>query len=153
MPAEAKPEAEGKGAVFVHGMPEDNSWYAQVARLREENQTEHDLFAGHYFSTESDAMRIRVIVRKRPMSTDESSSGKEIDVIQPLEYEDYGRILVYQPKTRVDLTKDVEQIPFAFDNVFDDGSSNAKIYERSVRNLVPGVFDGCFASVFAYGQT
>lgn len=27
-----------KGPVFVHGMPEDNSWAAQISRLRSDNQ-------------------------------------------------------------------------------------------------------------------
>ena len=141
------------GVAFVHGVAEDNSWGAQVDRLREETQAEHELFAGHCLPADDEEMRIRVIVRKRPMSAEEASSGNEVDVIHPLEYEDYGRVLVYQPKTRVDLTKEIEQIPFSFDNVFDENSTNRQIYVRSVRNLVPGVFEGRWASVFAYGQT
>lgn len=142
-----------QGALFVHGVAEDTSWGAQVGRLREENQAERELFAGHCFQADDEEMRIRVIIRKRPMSNAEASNGKEIDVIHPLEYDDYGRVLVYQPKTRVDLTKEIEQVPFSFDNVFDEASSNKQIYDRSVKNLVPGVFEGRWASVFAYGQT
>jgi kinesin family protein 2/24 len=153
LPAVANSSTETKGPIFVHGMPEDNSWGAQVARLRADNQAEHELFAGHCLQPDDEQMRIRVIIRKRPMSSNEASTGNEIDVVHPLEYNDYGRVLVYQPKTRVDLTKEIEQIPFAFDNVFDESSSNVQIYERSVRNLVPGVFEGRWASVFAYGQT
>lgn len=153
LPAGVQTETETKGPFFVHGMPEDNSWGAQVAQLRADNQAEHELFAGHCLQSDAEQMRIRVIVRKRPMSANEASSGKEIDVIHPLEYDDFGRVLVYQPKTRVDLTKEIEQIAFAFDNVFDESSNNVQIYERSVRNLAPGVFEGKWASVFAYGQT
>lgn len=153
LPAGLKTETEIKGPVFVHGLPEDNSWGAQVSQLRAGNQAEHELFAGHCLQSDDEQMRIRVIIRKRPMSTNEACSGKEIDVVHPMEYGDYGRVLVYQPKTRVDLTKEIEQIPFAFDNVFDESSNNVQIYERSVRNLVPGVFEGRWASVFAYGQT
>ena len=150
----AKPENDlGPRASFVHGMAEDNSWGAQVNRIRSDNQAEHELFVGHSFQADDEEMRIRVIIRKRPMSNTEASNGKEIDVIHPLEYDGYGRILVYQPKTRVDLTKEIEQVPFAFDNVFDELATNRQIYERSVRNLVPGVFAGKWASVFAYGQT
>jgi hypothetical protein len=149
----AKSENDKGAAAFVHGVAEDTSWGAQVDRLREENQAEHELFAGHCFQAVDEEMRIRVIIRKRPMSNSEASNSKEVDVIHPLEYDDYGRILVYQPKTRVDLTKEIEQVPFSFDNVFDENSSNKQIYDRSVRNLVPGVFEGKWASVFAYGQT
>jgi kinesin family protein 2/24 len=149
----AKSENDKGAVAFVHGVAEDTSWGAQVDRLREENQAEHELFAGHCFQAVDEEMRIRVIIRKRPMSNSEASNSKEVDVIHPLEYDDYGRILVYQPKTRVDLTKEIEQVPFSFDNVFDENSSNKQIYDRSVRNLVPGVFEGKWASVFAYGQT
>ncbi|KAL7552092.1 hypothetical protein ACHAWF_015307 [Thalassiosira exigua] len=98
-------------------------------------------------------MRIRVILRKRPMSGREASDGGEVDVIQPLDYDDHGRVLVHQPKTRLDLTKEVETSSFAFDNVFDEASDNVQIYERAVQGLIPGVFRGKWASVFAYGQT
>jgi len=98
-------------------------------------------------------MRIRVIVRIRPMSNSEASDGAEVAVIHPLDYPDYGRILVHQPKTKLDLTKEVESTAFAFDNVFDERSNNMEIYERAVMSLIPGVFRGKWASVFAYGQT
>ena len=60
---------------------------------------------------------------------------------------------MYQPKQRVDLTKHVETVPFAFDNAFDSDATNADIYQRSVRNLIPSLFEGQWASIFAYGQT
>jgi hypothetical protein len=100
-------------------------------------------------------MRIRVIVRKRPMTTSESNinNSGDIDIIHPLDYNTYGRILVYQPKTRVDLTKQIDIVPFAFDNVFNESSTNQSIYIRSIRNLIPSFFIGQWASIFAYGQT
>jgi kinesin family member 2/24 len=143
-------------AMFVHGTVEDNSWNAQITRLRQDTQVNHEQLHGVQSREDfcDEDMRIRVVVRKRPMSNSESNSSKEVDVIHPLEYDGYGRILVYQPKTRVDLTRHIETIPFAFDNVFDEGSCNKDIYERSIRNLIPGVFEeGQWASVFAYGQT
>jgi kinesin family protein 2/24 len=87
------------------------------------------------------------------MSSRESSGGSDVDALQPLEYDDYGRILVHQPKTKLDLTKEVETTSFAFDNVFDEKSNNIIIYEKAVQRLIPGVFRGKWASVFAYGQT
>ena len=151
------------GAVFVHGALEDTSWSTQIGRLRELFGHEH---SGYLTSTarqrrqqqneEDDAdyeMRIRVIVRKRPMSNRESSDGSDVDAVQPLDYDDYGKVLVHQPKTKLDMTKEVEMTSFAFDNVFDEKSSNVVIYEQSVQSLIPGVFRGKWASVFAYGQT
>ncbi|EED92071.1 predicted protein, partial [Thalassiosira pseudonana CCMP1335] len=98
-------------------------------------------------------MRIRVIVRKRPMSTNEAAESCDVDVIHPLDYDDHGKILVYQPKTKLDLAKEVETTSFAFDNVFNEDSNNLEIYSRSVQNLIPGVFHGKWATVFGYGQT
>ena len=65
-------------------------------------------------------MRIRVLLRKRPMSNREASDAAQIDVIQPLDFGDHGRVLVHQPKTKLDLAKEVETTAFAFDNVFDE---------------------------------
>lgn len=143
--------------VFVHGMPEDTSWSAQVVRLREDNDFAHGEKYGETLDDHNDddevEMRIRVIVRKRPASKKEMARADEADVIHPLDCNDHGKIYVYQPKTRVDLTKEIETLPFAFDNVFDEKANNAHIYEKTVRNLIPGVFEGRWASVFAYGQT
>jgi len=147
---------DGNGAVFVHGVAEDKSWATQIGRLRESFDIEH---AEHMTTREPEEeddeyeMRIRVLVRKRPMSKKEAADGSEVDVIHPLDYNDYGRILVHQPKTKLDLTKEVETTSFAFDNTFDEHSNNVQIYERAVQGLIPGLFRGKWASVFAYGQT
>jgi len=148
----------GSGTVFVQGMPEDKSWGTQVSRLREDQNRAHEMEFGppgphRDYDEDIDDMRIRVVVRKRPMSRSEAARKDDIDVIHPLEYPTYGKIMVYQPKTRVDLTKEVETLPFAFDNVFDETSNNSAIYERTVSGLIPAVFDGQFCNVFAYGQT
>ncbi len=147
------------GAVFVHAASVESSWATQIGRLRESFDREHAqyLVTRDDHPTEGnndlDEMRIRVIVRKRPMSKRESSDGAEIDVIQPLVYRDHGRVLVHQPKTKLDLAKEVETTCFAFDNTFDERSNNIDIYESAVQSLIPGLFRGKWASVFAYGQT
>ena len=130
------------------------SWATQIDYLREDNAAEHDMFRDQV-ETENEYydMRIKVIIRKRPLSKSEARQTGGIDIIHPLDYGSYGRILAYQPKTRVDLTKEVETVPFAFDNVFDESSTNIGIYERSLRNLVEPFFNGQWATVFAYGQT
>jgi kinesin family protein 2/24 len=146
---------------FHLGTTEETSWAAQIGRLRESFEREHvqHLSTTHDHLTTTadddneDDMRIRVIVRKRPMSKRESSDGSEVDVVQPLVYNDYGRILIHQPKTKLDLTKEVETTSFAFDNAFDELSNNSDIYEKAVQSLIPGLFRGKWASVFAYGQT
>ena len=142
------------GAVYVHGEKKDKSWTGRVNKIREANETAHkDVEVIDTEEGFEEEMRIRVIVRKRPMSRKEAAGKDEVDVIHPLTYGDYGRILVYQPKTRVDLTKELETLPFAFDNVFGEKSSNCQIYDETIRNLIPGAFEGRWASVFAYGQT
>jgi kinesin family member 2/24 len=149
-----------RGAAAVTTTMAGMSFESQIAALREENEQEHELFgkadsilSNAADSDEEDLMRIRVVVRKRPMSRSEVTNAGDIDVIQPLDYGDYGRILTYQPRTRVDLTKEIEIIPFSYDNVFDYTATNVQIYERAIRNLIPSFFDGQWASIFAYGQT
>ncbi len=148
-------------AVDFHQTTTEESWAAQIGRLRESFESEHAQYlATNDHTTNNDGdedtehgMRIRVIVRKRPMSKRESSEGAEVDVVQPLVYNDHGRILIHQPKTKLDLTKEVETTSFAFDNAFDERSNNIDIYEQAVQSLIPGLFRGKWASVFAYGQT
>ena len=146
---------EGESSeVRVHGRRADDSFKAQIATLREETQSDHDLFDRPAEATlEDEEVRIRVLVRKRPMSSAEIAAAGDVDVIHPLDYGTHGRILVYQPKTKVDLTKSIETVPFAFDNVYDESATNLNIYERSIRHLIPCLFEGKWVSIFAYGQT
>jgi len=141
--------------------PQEDSFKAQIAVLREDNEEEFRLFSGGSGTATTSAadevepedMRIRVVVRKRPLSKNERAAAGDVDVIHPLDYGAYGRILVYQPKTRVDLTKQIETIPFSFDNVFDEAATNRVVYERSVRSLIPSFLEGRWVSIFCYGQT
>ena len=125
---------------------------AQIEALRQEVAMEHELFSDAIFQDDDDDddHMIRVIVRKRPFNKHKSS---DIDVIHPLEYGYYGKMLVYQPMTRVDLTKEINKIPFSFDSVFDEKYDNSQIYDKSVRNMIPVVLDGQHATVFAFGAT
>lgn len=129
------------------------SFRSQIEILREENNSIHNYSTGLNDDEEED-MRIRVVVRKRPMSNQEASvAAGDVDVIHPFDCGVHGKLFVYQPRTRVDLTKQIETVPFCFDNVFGEGSTNCQIYERSVRNLIPPFFEGQWGCVFAYGQT
>lgn len=144
-------------SIFVHGVPEDDSWGAQVSRLHEDMEEAYGKNGeGLSSSRDVEEMRIRVVVRKRPLGKKETG---DVDVIHPIQVNSdngsnaFGRIMVYQPKTRVDLTKEIETIKFSFDNVFGEASNNEDIYQSTIQHLIPGVFDGQWASVFAYGQT
>jgi kinesin family protein 2/24 len=148
--------ASAGGSIMIQGKREDDSFKYQIAQLHADNEEEHLLFNSPELlgdDEDDDDMRIRVVIRKRPMSRAEITAAGDVDVIHPLDYGSYGRILAYHPKTRVNLTKEIETVPFSFDNVFDDKSTNLQIYERSVRNLIPCLFEGQWASIFAYGQT
>ena len=50
--------------VFVHGLPEDHSWSAQMTKLREDNDSEFERRSKDV-GTDEDKMQIRVVVRKR----------------------------------------------------------------------------------------
>ncbi|KAI9248275.1 P-loop containing nucleoside triphosphate hydrolase protein [Phascolomyces articulosus] len=93
--------------------------------------------------------RIRVCVRKRPLSKKETMLG-DTDVAPVV---GARTIQVNAPKTRVDLTPFTEQHSFTFDDVFDSNSTNTDIYRRTALPLVEYMFSGGKATCFAYGQT
>jgi kinesin family protein 2/24 len=67
--------------------------------------------------------KIRVVVRKRPLNNKE---GQAQDVVEILD----GKCLaVGEMKTKVDLTKFIEEHYFQFDNVFESDQDNKTIYE------------------------
>jgi len=93
--------------------------------------------------------RIRVCVRKRPLSKKEMMR-KETDVALV-----NGRrtIHFYEPKVKVDLTKYVVTHEFVFDEVLDSDATNDDVYARTAQPLVEYIFEGGKATCFAYGQT
>ncbi|KAJ2962639.1 hypothetical protein NQZ79_g2228 [Umbelopsis isabellina] len=93
--------------------------------------------------------KIRVCVRKRPLSNKEIARNEK-DITQAA---GDCTIQVNEPKTKLDLTKFVEQHSFVFDEVFDAYTGNESIYERTALPLVKYVFAGGKATCFAYGQT
>jgi kinesin family protein 2/24 len=56
-------------------------------------------------------------------------------------------------RSKVDLTKFIEEHYFQFDNVFDADKDNQAIYETCVQPLVVETFKGNNTTCFAYGQT
>lgn len=94
-------------------------------------------------------MPIRVVVRKRPISTIETNRGdRDVMDIHP-----GGVVLLHEPKVKVDLSKVVETHQFIFDDSFQASDSNEIIYNRTVKGLVNSIFEGGKATCFAYGQT
>ncbi len=94
--------------------------------------------------------KIRVAVRKRPISSKEVGRG-DIDVVsigkhQPL-------CTVHEPKVKVDLTRYVESHKFVFDEVFGHEATNEQIYRRTCQPLVEFALNRGKATCFAYGQT
>lgn len=68
--------------------------------------------------------KIRVVVRKRPLNKKEIEK-KDPDVLRI----DSDKTLVVQElKTKVDLTKYIDEHAFTFDNVFGEESNNDDIY-------------------------
>ncbi|OBZ84750.1 Kinesin-related protein 6 [Choanephora cucurbitarum] len=93
--------------------------------------------------------KIRVCVRKRPLSKKEIEKGDR-DMAPTL---GTRSLQINEPKLRLDLTKYTEQHTFTFDDVFDLNCSNALVYERTALPLVNYIFKGGKATCFAYGQT
>ncbi|KAJ2439271.1 hypothetical protein GGF42_008010, partial [Coemansia sp. RSA 2424] len=93
--------------------------------------------------------KIRVCVRKRPLSTRERERGDK-DVVLTT---GARSLAVLEPKVKVDLTKYIEESRFVFDDVFSEHATNTQVYERTAKPLVEYVFGGGNATCFAYGQT
>ncbi|ESL07587.1 hypothetical protein TRSC58_04721 [Trypanosoma rangeli SC58] len=91
---------------------------------------------------------IVVAVRKRPKLV--SKEADENDVVR---CEAATTVVVYEPKTKVDLTPVIEPSIYSFDHVFDETVGNAEVYETCCRPLLQDVKDGRGAVVFAFGQT
>lgn len=93
--------------------------------------------------------RIRVCVRKRPMSKKELARN-DSDII---EVGGQNTIFINEPKVKLDLTRYIEKHEFIFDDAFDSDCTNDEVYQRTALPLVKYIFDGGKATCFAYGQT
>ncbi|XP_017089713.1 kinesin-like protein Klp10A [Drosophila bipectinata] len=96
-----------------------------------------------------DDHQITVCVRKRPISRKEVNR-KEIDVISVPRKD---MLIVHEPRSKVDLTKFLENHKFRFDYAFNDTCDNAMVYKYTAKPLVRTIFEGGMATCFAYGQT
>ena len=78
--------------------------------------------------TESDQYvehQITVCVRKRPLNNKELKK-KEVDVVT---CPNKDQVIVHEPKTKVDLTKYLDNQHFRFDYAFDDSATNDLVYK------------------------
>ncbi|KAK3287602.1 hypothetical protein CYMTET_4902 [Cymbomonas tetramitiformis] len=97
--------------------------------------------------------KVVVMVRKRPLNKKEEGS-RAFDVITMFD-RDTGRLVLHEPKTKVDMSKCVDNHHFAFDKIFAEHTANQEVYDHAVRPLVEQCIsqEGCMATAFAYGQT
>ncbi|KAM4850131.1 kinesin-like protein KIF24 [Urocitellus parryii] len=93
--------------------------------------------------------KIRVCVRKRPLSIKEVRRG-EINIII---VEDKETLLVHEKKEALDLTQYILQHVFYFDEVFGEACTNGDVYMKTTYPLIQHIFNGGNATCFAYGQT
>lgn len=70
------------------------------------------------------APKIKVLIRKRPLGKKEIQKN-EADII---DIRDPQSVTVRENKTKVDLTKYVEEHNFVFDGAFDQFASNQKVF-------------------------
>ncbi len=93
--------------------------------------------------------KIRVIIRKRPLSQKELLKS-DTDII---EIRNQNKVIVKELKQKVDLTKYIEEHPFIFDNAFDQNTTNEEIYISTIRPMIEAAFNKTKVTCFAYGQT
>ena len=110
------------------------------------NQNNEDM--KEYISYEN-IPKIRVIIRKRPLSKKEQSKNEK-DVI---DIKEKKIVIVKEQKQKVDLTKYIEEHQFIFDLAYDQEATNEKIYLEAVRPMIEAAFNKTKVTCFAYGQT
>jgi len=93
--------------------------------------------------------KIRVVIRKRPLSKKESQRN-DADIV---DIRGIQTAVVRESKTKVDLTKYIEEHAFNFDRAFEETATNQQIYFETMRPLVESLFNKAKVTCFAYGQT
>jgi hypothetical protein len=93
--------------------------------------------------------RIKVVVRKRPMSRKEAAAA-EMDTVRCTTRR---TLQVHEIKRKVDLTRFTEVHEFSIDDAFDETVSTEYIYQKTAAPLIGGLLRGANATCFAYGQT
>ncbi|GBF89094.1 kinesin-13A-like [Raphidocelis subcapitata] len=97
-----------------------------------------------------DPPKIKVVVRKRPISRKERERGDD-DMVEVSRGGAF--VIVNETKVKVDLTKYMERHQFNFDEALDEFVTNDQVYRTTVQPLVATLFANGKATCFAYGQT
>jgi kinesin family protein 2/24 len=93
---------------------------------------------------------IQVVVRKRPMSDKEVSSG-DSDIVSMDRAR--AKVTICEQRLKVDLTKYTQYHDFTYDHCFDESAQNDEIYELCVRPLLDTLLSSGKATCFGYGQS
>jgi len=93
--------------------------------------------------------KIRVAIRKRPLGRKELQRN-DADIV---DIRGVQTTVVRETKTKVDLTKYIEEHAFNFDRAFDETATNQQIYFETLRPLIDALFNRAKVTCFAYGQT
>ena len=99
--------------------------------------------------------RIRVVVRKRPLSRREAEEthGSVLET-PPAEPNKPQCLIVHQPQLKVDMTAYVDTHKFLYDAVYDDATNNEAVYHGTAAPLISRLFaSGLSSTCFAYGAT
>lgn len=96
---------------------------------------------------------ISVAVRIRPLTPDESTLRKIVDVVD-------DRMLVFDPHSSSSENPRIgrhnkrhKEHKFIFDRLFDEDSSQSDIYENSTKPSIDAALQGYNSTIFAYGAT
>lgn len=89
---------------------------------------------------------VRVVIRVRPLNTDELSAGHKTIVFTDRVT---NTVSVFNPKAKN------EELPktFTFDIIFGSDSTQVDVYNETARPIVEKVLAGYNGTIFAYGQT
>ena len=99
--------------------------------------------------TYSEASKIFVVVRKRPIFQKELNNG-EIDCVSVVN----PRIYIHECKVQIDgITKYLEDHEFYFDNAFGDDNDTNDVYEYTISPVIDLILNQGIVTCFAYGQT
>lgn len=98
---------------------------------------------------ESNIPKIRVCIRKRPLTKKELTKS-ERDIV---DVKGDDEVTIKEQKVKLDLTKYVEEHLFKFDLAFNETMNNSDVYRSAILPIVNFAIKGGKVSCFAYGQT
>ncbi|KAK9684192.1 hypothetical protein RND81_10G193000 [Saponaria officinalis] len=105
-------------------------------------------------SSTTNTSKVRVIVRVRPFLDHELSSKNGhptpcISLLQTDSFDSIGEVSVHLKDKNTSRNE-----CYTLDGYFEEEDDNVrKIFEKEVKGLIPGIFSGCNATVFAYGAS